>query len=154
MGIWPNMPYFAAYQNFSITMGHSIYLMYNGTCEEAINFYKDILDGNVTQMQRYGDVNAGTEAYKDKIMHAVMQVGNLTLMFSDADEKRNVSFGDNFSISLDFKNDGDMRRTFDALSAGGQVTMPLQDTFWGATFGMCKDKFSVNWMFNHDKPKN
>lgn len=135
-------------------MGHSIYLMYNGTCEEAINFYKDILGGNVTQMQRYGEVGAGTEASKDKIMHAVMTVGNLTIMFSDADEKRNVSFGDNFSIALDFKTDGELRRTFDALSTGGQVTMPIEDTFWGATFGMCLDKFGINWMVNYDKPKS
>lgn len=136
------------------TMAHSIYLMYNGTCGEAIDFYKDILSGNVTQIQKYGEVpGASTEAYNDKIMHAVMDIGNLKLMFSDANEKSNVTFGNNFSIALDFETDGELRRAFDALSAGGKVTMPVQDTFWGATFGMCEDKFGVNWMFNYDKPQ-
>ena len=82
-----------------------------------------------------------------------MTIQGATVMCSDTNEQRNVEVGDNFSLALDFKSDGDMRRAFDALSAGGTVTMPLQDTFWGATFGMCRDKFSINWMFNYDKPK-
>ena len=135
-------------------MANAIYLMYNGTCEEAINFYKEVLGGNVTQMQRYGELpGSSSDTYKDKIMHAVMEAGNLTLMFSDSGEKTNVEFGNNFSIVIDCKSDGELKRTFDALSTGGTVTMPLQDTFWGATFGMCTDKYSVNWMLNYDKPK-
>ena len=57
-------------------MANAIYLMYNGTCEEAINFYKEVLGGNVTQMQRYGEVpGSSSDTYKDKIMHAVMEAG-------------------------------------------------------------------------------
>ncbi|MBC7552366.1 MAG: VOC family protein [Taibaiella sp.] len=95
----------------------------------------------------------GAEEQKDKVMHATMTIMGTTVMFSDAGGQMNVNFGDNFSVSLDFKHDGDMQRTFDALSTGGVVKMPLQDTFWGAKFGMCTDKFDVNWMCNHDKPK-
>jgi PhnB protein len=136
-------------------MSHAIYLMFNGNCEEAMNFYKDNLGGNITAIQRYGEVpGSGTEAYKDKIMHAVMDLQGMHLMFSDAGEQRNVTFGDNFSLALDFKTDGDLRRAFDTLSTSGTVTMPVQDTFWGAVFGMCTDKFGINWMFNHDKKKD
>jgi PhnB protein len=135
-------------------MANAVYLMFNGTCEEALNFYKETLGGELGQVQRYGDVpGSGSESAKDRIMHAVMQVGGLTLMFSDADEKRNVSFGDNFSIVIDCKSDGDLRRIFDTLATGGEVTMPVQETFWGATFGMCRDKYGVNWMLNYEKDK-
>jgi PhnB protein len=131
---------------------HALYLMFNGNCEEAINFYKESLGANVLSMQRFGEApEPTTESNKDKIMHAVLDIGGFTIMFSDTDGKRNVNVGDNFSIALDFKSDGELNRAFDRMSTGGQVTMAVQDTFWGATFGMCTDKFGVNWMFNYDK---
>jgi PhnB protein len=136
-------------------MANALYLLFNGNCEEAINFYKDKLGGNLISMQRYGEAPAGqsSESYKDKIMHAVMDLHGFTLMFSDSNEGYNVTFGDNFSIALDVKSDGEVDRVFDALSTGGQVKMAVEDTFWGARFGMCTDKFGVNWMVNYDKPK-
>jgi PhnB protein len=57
------------------------------------------------------------------------------------------------SLSLNFTDAGKIQNVFAAMSDGGNVTMPLQDTFWGATFGMLQDGFGVNWMFNYDKPK-
>jgi len=135
-------------------MANAIYLMFNGNCEEAISFYKDQLGGNLISIQRFGETpESSSESYKDKIMHAVMDLRGLTLMFSDAQEDRRVTFGDNFSIALDLKSDGEVDRVFDALSTGGQVTMAVTDTFWGARFGMCTDKFGINWMVNYDKPK-
>ena len=134
---------------------NAIYLMFNGNCEEAINFYKEHLGGNVTQLQRYGETpEHSSESYKDKIMHAIMDLHGLTVMFSDASEESNVVFGDNFSIALDFKSLGDLNRAYDALITGGKVKMEVQETFWGAYFAMCTDKFGINWMFNHDKPKS
>ena len=133
---------------------HAIYLMFNGNCEEAINYYAEHLGGNITQLQRYGDTPASsTESYKDKIMHAIMDLQRLAIMFSDAQEERNVTFGDNYSIALDLKSEGELIRSYDALSTGGRVTMAPQETFWGALFAMCTDKFGVNWMFNYDRPQ-
>jgi PhnB protein len=136
-------------------MSHAIYLMFNGNAEEAINYYKDKLDGTIEQMQRFSEVpgNNASESYQDKIMHGILNLQGMKIMFSDAMEQRNVTFGDNFSIALDFKTDGDLRRAFEALSTGGQVTMPVEETFWNATFGMCVDKFGINWMVNYDHPK-
>ncbi len=57
-------------------------------------------------------------------------------------------------LSINFNNAGEQERVFNALSEGGQVSMPLQDTFWGARFGMLADKFGVNWMFNYDKQQS
>lgn len=135
-------------------MSLNVYLYFNGNCEEAMNFYKDATGGSIDSLQRYGDNPMGASiAHKDKILHAVMTIRDSKIMFSDSNEKRNVNFGDNFAIALDFKSAGDIKKTYEAVSAGGTITMPLQDTFWGATFGMCCDKFGVNWMFNFDKPK-
>ncbi len=135
-------------------MALNIYIYFNGNCEEAMNFYKDATGGTIDMIQRYGDAPMGTgDSYKDKILHAVMTIYGTTVMFSDANEKRHVNAGDNFSMALDFKNDEDITKAFEAFSAGGNITMPLQDTFWGAKFGMCTDKFGIGWMFNFDKPK-
>ena len=135
-------------------MSHALYLLFNGNCEEAINFYRDNLGGNLISLQRFGETHeSSSESYKDKIMHAVMDIQGFKIKFSDAQEQRNVTFGDNFSIALDFKSDGDLNRAIDALATGGQVTMAVSDTFWGARFGMCTDKFGVNWMVNYDKPQ-
>ena len=137
-----------------LKMSVNIYLFFNGDCEQAMNFYKDATDGTIESLVRFSDTQMphGAE-WSNKIMHGVMHLNGATVMCSDAGEKRLVTKGDNFSISLDYKDESRMRIEYDKLAAGGQTTMPLQETFWGAIFGMCTDKFGVNWMFNHDKPK-
>lgn len=137
-------------------MGLNIYLNFNGTTEEAMNFYKDATGGTIENIIRFGENNGGmpvTDADKDKVMHASMKIHGSLVMFSDGNEQHKITMGDNFSMSLDYDNEEDIQREFDAISAGGKITMPLQDTFWGAKFGMCVDKFGLPWMFNHDKPK-
>ena len=136
-------------------MSLNVYLFFNGNCEEAINFYKDATGGTIESMQRYGDAPMPcSDTQKNKIMHGVMDVNGAKVMFSDAPENQDVVFGGNFSLALDFRDAATMQHAFDALSgSGGAVTMPLQDQFWGARFGMCTDKYGVNWMFNMDQPK-
>ena len=136
-------------------MSLNVYLFFNGTCEEAMNYYRDATGGSIESLVRYGDTSMpASEAFNDKIMHSVMLIHDTRVMFSDAGEHRVVTSGNNFSISLDFNDEGRMRGVFAALSGGGTVTMPLQDTFWGAVFGMCTDKFGVNWMFNYNRPQH
>ncbi|MER3465351.1 MAG: hypothetical protein C4329_13995, partial [Chitinophagaceae bacterium] len=96
---------------------------------------------------------AQDDSMKDKVLHAVSEAGDLKFMVSDCPPGVSVSSGDQISLSLNFHDLETIENTFAALAAGGQVTMPLQDTFWGARFGMTKDKFGVHWMFNFDKPK-
>ncbi|MCB0721420.1 MAG: VOC family protein [Ignavibacteriae bacterium] len=131
------------------------YLTFNGNCEEAMNFYKDALDGEIEAMMNFeGAPMEVPEDYKSKVMHSTLKAGDLTLMASDSMPGQPFTAGNNISLSLNFDNEDDQKKTFDNLSAGGNVTMPLQDTFWGAKFGMCTDKFGINWMFNHDRPEN
>jgi PhnB protein len=132
------------------------YLMFNGNTAEALAFYAKAFDGKTLFQQSFGESPMGNETpdeYKSKIMHATFQAGDLTFMVSDSMPGQQVSGGTNLSLSLNFKTVADIDKIFAALSEGAKVTMPLQDTFWGAKFGMLTDKFGINWMFNHDYEK-
>ncbi|MCW3118805.1 MAG: hypothetical protein JWM28_2887 [Chitinophagaceae bacterium] len=130
------------------------YLNFNGNAAEALAFYAKVFDGQVLFQQTFGEspMESKPES-KDKIMHASFQAGDLTFMVSDSMPGQSVSSGTNMSLSLNFKTVESIDKTFVALAEGAKVTMPLQDTFWGAKFGMLTDKFNINWMFNHDYAK-
>ena len=131
------------------------YLNFNGNAAEALNFYEKALNGKVTQSQTFGAANmAQDESMKDKILHAVFEAGALKFMVSDCPPGVSVNSGDQVSLSLNFTDPELIETTFTVLAEGGNITMPMQDTFWGARFGMTKDKYGVHWMFNHDKEKN
>lgn len=128
------------------------YLNFNGNAREALDFYARVLDGKVVFQQTFGEAPMpSTDDMKDKIMHASFQAGELTFMVSDCPPGHAVTTGTNVSLSLNFKDLASIEKTFKAFSEGATITMELQDTFWGARFGMLTDKFGINWMFNHDK---
>jgi PhnB protein len=86
-------------------------------------------------------------------MHISLPIGDgSVLMGSDVPEPMLEGFkqGDNFTISVNAESKDDADRLFNNLADGGKTEMPLGDTFWGAYFGMLKDKFGVNWMVNYD----
>ncbi len=127
------------------------YLTFNGNCEEAIEFYCEALDGDIVSLQRFGDVPDMAPAdMADKIMHCVLAADDVIIMASDSTPSQPVSPGTNVHLSLDFDSLEELQDAFEALSEGGTVTMPLQDTFWGARFGMLVDRYGVSWMFNYD----
>jgi len=131
------------------------YLNFNGNAKEALAFYEKALNGKVAYSQTFADANmVQDESMKDKILHAVFEAGNLKFMVSDCPPGVSVKEGDQVSLSLNFHDLDSIEKTFAAMSEGGHVTMPLQDTFWGARFGMTKDRFGIHWMFNYDKPKS
>ncbi len=132
------------------------YLNFNGTTEEAFNFYKSIFGGEFTTFQRFSDVPAGegqqiNEAEGNLIMHVALPLSKETiLMGSDVPSHfPPVVMGTNFSISVNPDSEEDTKRIFTALAAGGNITMPLDKMFWGAYFGMCTDKFGISWMVNY-----
>lgn len=128
--------------------------MLNGTTEEALNFYKETLGGEINEMGKYGDSPAPCdEVDKNKIMHAVFEFDNNKIMFSDTQENKKAVEGNNIHLSLDVEDAQKLNIIFAAMAENGKVTMELQDTFWGARFGMLTDKFGLNWMFNHDYKK-
>jgi PhnB protein len=129
------------------------YLMFNGQAEEAMNFYAAALGGQIVSIQRFGEAPMPTDdASKNLVMHATLQAGDIHIMASDSAGKRETHFGDNVHLSINCSSEEEINRVFAAMVEGGEITMPLEDTFWGARFGMLKDKFGVCWMFNWDKP--
>ena len=137
-------------------MDLNIYLTFNGDAEEAMNFYAQALDTKIEFIQRFGDMPSpdANPADANRLMHARMSVKGVGLMASDTHSNDPVTFGQNTSISINCDNNEEADKAFNALSAGGTVTLPMQEMFWGAYFGMCTDKFGVQWMFNHDHPQN
>lgn len=130
------------------------YLNFNGNAAEALAFYSKALEGEILFQQTFGESSMPvSDVMKDKIMHATFQADKLTLMVSDCPPEMLVSSGSNMSLSLNFIDEASIDKTFARLSVGSKITMELQDTFWGAKFGMLTDPFGINWMFNYDKPK-
>ncbi len=131
------------------------YLNFNGNAKEALDFYAKAFNGEIVQSSTFGESNmAQDESMKNKILHAVFEAGDLKFMVSDCPPGVSVQPGDQVSLSLNFTNLEAIENTFAALAEGGSITMPIQDTFWGARFAMTKDKFGVHWMFNYDYPKD
>ena len=125
------------------------YLTFAGNCEEALNFYKETLGGEVLQLSHMGEGQMEVpESVKGKVMHARLKIGENVLYMADNFDPPSVKQGNNVSLSLDMDNLAQTESLFNKLSAGGTITQPLQDTFWGARFGMFTDKFGIHWMMN------
>ncbi len=130
------------------------YVTFAGTCEEAINFYKDALGAEVLMINRMGEgPMEAPEHVKGKIMHARLRIGENILYMSDTFDPSIIVQGNNISLSLQPETVDQTEKLFNNLSAGGTVKMPLQDTFWGARFGMFVDKFGIHWMLNCELKK-
>ena len=127
----------------------SPYLNFNGTCEEAMNFYSKVLGGTL-QITRFKDMpTPGHEADGEKVMHSTLKTDDFTFMASDGGMGVIVMGNSvNLSISGGVSEETKLRGFFDGLSEGGNIDMPLEKVPWGAYFGYFTDKFGINWMFN------
>jgi PhnB protein len=124
------------------------YLFFDGRCEEALDFYKKAIGAKVETMMRWKDCpdkSACTPQNENKVMHASVKVGDVSVMASDGRCEGKPDFK-GFALSLTAKTDAEADKLFAALSDGGQVQMPLGKTFFSPKFGMCADKFGVGWM--------
>ncbi len=127
------------------------YLAFNGNCREAMEFYKTVFGGEL-HMQTFGEAPMDSaEADKARIMHAQLSKDKFMLMASDGMPDQPVQFGNNVTISVHPESKEETEKYFNKLAEGGQTTMPLSDTFWGAYFGMLTDKYGMPWMFNFQK---
>lgn len=124
------------------------YLFFEGRTEEAIAFYKKAVGAEVAMLMRWKDCpdkSAVTPANENKVMHASLKIGEAQVLASDGNNKGNPDFK-GFALTLNAADETDADSKFNALSAGGQVTMPLGKTFFSPRFGMLTDKFGVHWM--------
>ena len=127
-------------------------LWFNGTCAEAFRFYEKALGGKIVDMlpHRGTPMSADVPAdWQDKIMHAMMKVGDAVLMASDV-PPAHYKPAQGLSVSLHVKTAEEAERVFAALADGGTITMPIEKTFWTERFGMLVDRFGTPWMINCD----
>ncbi len=129
------------------------YINFNGSCREAMTFYKECLDAELT-MQTIGGspIEAQCPAsMKDQIMHASLTKGALLLMGSDMTGPGGFVKGNDMALSLNCSSEEEINAFFSKLSEGGEIIDPLKIKFWGAMFGVITDKFGIRWMLHYDK---
>lgn len=128
------------------------YLFFDGRCEEALEFYRNVVGAQVDLMMRFKDSPEPLPpgfvppGYENKVMHSTFRIGQNILMASD--EPQHGARFSAFSLSLTVPTEAEADRTFAALADGGQVRMPLTRTFWSPRFGMLTDRFGLRWMVN------
>jgi PhnB protein len=130
------------------------YFNFMGNAGEAMNFYKSVFGGEFTMYQRYKDMPGGEKMLpeeQEKFVHISLMTpkGHVFMATDTLDSmEQKLTFGNNYHILIHTEDEGETDKLFDALSAGGKVEMPVNKTFWGAYYGMCRDKFGVQWMVN------
>ena len=127
------------------------YLFFNGQCEEALEFYAQALGGEITALMRFHgspmDNDQMPPGWGHKVMHANFKAHGTEFMASDGMPGMPAPIYGGFAMSLYVPNDKDRaEQAFNALSAGGKVTMPFAPPFWGGHFGMLVDRYGVPWM--------
>jgi PhnB protein len=123
------------------------YLMFTGSAREAMEFYRDVFGGTLT-ISTFGEFGQAGTPFEHQVMHAhLITPAGFTLMASDQLPGMEGRSG-NGTLSLSGDDEAELRGYWDALTAGGQVTMPLERQMWGDLYGQCADRFGVEWMVN------
>ena len=128
------------------------YVIFDGQCEQALKFYEKALGGKVEIMKWGGSPAEEMAVNKDWVLHATFKGKGFSFLASDRGKDSTPPSQDGMIwLTLNFATEGEEENIFQAMGEGGQVVMPMSDTFWGARFGMLKDKFGIGWMFNCEK---
>ena len=132
------------------------YLNFGGNCEEAFQFYEQHLGGKVTFLMRHGETPGGSPAkpeWREKVLHAQMTLGGTTLLGADVDPGRFQPMRSAY-LTLTVQSSPEADRVYGLLSDGGEVFMPIAESFFAHRFAMLRDRFGVNWMVLHPKEQN
>lgn len=128
------------------------YLTFNGNAREALEYYKNVFEGEILGIQTFGEADFPTPPeVDDRIMHAQFKKDGLFLMVSDAFLGQSIEVGNHISLALEMESEEEIQKLYGALSEKGSILMELQDTFWGAKFAKVKDCFGVIWDLNYTK---
>jgi len=122
---------------------------FDGNCKEAVKFYADVFGTipgkTMTYSEMPGDSQYMKSEYADKIMYTDLQIAGTTVMFSDVPWDTKHTAGTNIVMSPGSTDEDEVRRWFNGLQAGGQVIMPLGETFFSKLYGMVIDKYGICW---------
>ena len=131
------------------------YMIFNGNCREAVEYYADVFGAEKQEIMRFGDMPPEEgyeppEEAKDLVMHTALNIYDSEVMFSDAMPGSTVPFGKNINLTVVTDDLDKMTADFNRLAQDGKVTMELQKTFWSPSYGALTDKFGVEWQFSGD----
>ncbi|HEY2906591.1 MAG TPA: VOC family protein [Vicinamibacterales bacterium] len=133
-------------------MKMSTYVNFGGKCAEAFRFYEKHLGGRITMMMTHGqapDQSRVNPDWKDAVLHARISLGDTELLGADIPSAQPMRSA---YLSLAVESDGEAERIFSALSDGGEIFMPMQETFFASRFSQLRDRFGINWMILHERP--
>lgn len=130
------------------------YLNYGGNCEQALRFYEKHLGGKIAMMMKYGeqpDAANVPPSLKNAVLHARITIGDTLLMASDAPPDRFQPMRSAY-LYLGVSSNEEADRIHKLLADGGEIFMPMQETFFAHRFSMLRDKFGTSWMIIHERP--
>ncbi len=128
------------------------YVNFAGVCAEAFRYYEKHLGARIGMMMTHGqapDQSRVKPEWKDAVLHGRITIGGEDLMAADipnAEPMRSAY------LTLSMESDAEAERVFSALSDGGRILMPMEETFFASRFGQVRDRFGVNWMILHERP--
>ena len=134
------------------------YINLAGSADQAMNFYKDIFGGK-SEKNRWSEMPPNpkmpvSEAWQKKVMRGSLSISEgVTVYLSDSLEEGTDTFGNNVFLHVEFDSEEELRKAFEALSAGGTVNMPVDSTFWGAVYGDLVDKYGIGWGLHFQLPQ-
>ena len=131
------------------------YLYFDGTCAEAMRFYERVLGGKLETLMTHAESPMAEQSAPEnahRVLHATLSWQGRRLMAADIFAGERYQGMKGFSLSLGFATVAEGKGVFDALAAGGQITMPLEKTFWAEGFGMLVDRFGTPWIVKCGDP--
>jgi PhnB protein len=131
------------------------YLNYGGNCAEAFKFYEQHLGGKITMMMRHGEAPDQSQVrpeWKHAVLHARITIGDAEISAADVPPDRFQPMRSAY-LSLSVDTIQDAERIYALLSDGGQIFMPMEETFFAVRFAMLRDKFGTSWMLLHERPR-
>jgi PhnB protein len=140
-------------------LGINPYLVLNGDGQEAVKLYENALDAKVVSVVTFGEMPANPEfpipeEAKNRVMHAHLKISNTDLMISDTFPGQQKETGSQVTVAISVDNVEKSKEVFEKLQEGGQVIMPLQETFWSPSYGQLTDKFGITWQVTTNTADN
>lgn len=136
-------------------MAVDVYLNFNGNCREAVEFYAEVFGTEKPHIMTFGESPPNPEyplpeEAKDLVMHSRLTISGSNVMFSDTFPGMPFIQGNNISLAVVSKDEGEVKTFFNKLKEGGQVGLELQETFWSKCYGQVTDQFGIEWQLNLD----
>ncbi|MET9445226.1 VOC family protein [Streptomyces sp. NPDC006610] len=129
------------------------YISFDGDARQALEFYKEVFGGTL-RLSTFGEMGQGEGPDAEKIMHGMLETpAGFTLMGADNPPGMPYTPGTDHAVSVSGDDDAELRGYWEKLSADGTVTVPLEKQMWGDVFGMCTDRFGVQWMVDIAEPE-